>query len=409
MLQSLLRKAAFWNMMAGLTNAGQSAVLLVFITGKLGMESAGIFTIAYAIGNLFSTISKYGIRNFQITDTKEKYSFADYLVSRKITIFMTMLLMILYIFIQYMTGKNTGGKLTVILLVSLWRFIDAAEDVFFALYQKCGRLDLGSQCYLIRSVLSTIVFCVFVLIGMTLQQASFYTLLCSMAAAFFLIRVSMKQFPVLIRPAGKGQIRKLLRECFPLCIGSSISVYVGNAPKYLIDRYQNETMQAYFAFLMMPAFAILLLSSFIYQPFVKNLGDLWQSGNKRVFLCYVMRQGRVTAVITGCVTVAGTIIGLPVLSWFYHVNLTAFREEFMILIVGGGIYAFVSFMMISLTSMRLQKCIAWCFLAAALYNVVFGKCFVIKFGIMGAALSYLAQNSLLALSLSICLIVAVCR
>ena len=38
----------------------------------------GVFTIAYAIGNLMMTIGKYGMRNFQATDVNEKYSYKEY-------------------------------------------------------------------------------------------------------------------------------------------------------------------------------------------------------------------------------------------------------------------------------------------------------------------------------------------
>ena len=72
--------AAFWNTISGLINAGQSAVILIFISRYLGQSAAGIFSIAYALGNLFSTMGKYGVRNFQVTDVKEVFLFHEYLV-----------------------------------------------------------------------------------------------------------------------------------------------------------------------------------------------------------------------------------------------------------------------------------------------------------------------------------------
>ena len=44
------------------------------------VNDAGIFVIAYAIGNLMLTIGRYGIRQFQASDVVEKYSYREYYI-----------------------------------------------------------------------------------------------------------------------------------------------------------------------------------------------------------------------------------------------------------------------------------------------------------------------------------------
>ena len=44
-----------WNSIGGTLNAGQSVLILMVITRTAGLAAAGVFSIAYATGNLFLT------------------------------------------------------------------------------------------------------------------------------------------------------------------------------------------------------------------------------------------------------------------------------------------------------------------------------------------------------------------
>jgi hypothetical protein len=43
----------FWNTLGGILNAGQSVLVLAVLTRVLGLAAAGIYSIAFATGNLF--------------------------------------------------------------------------------------------------------------------------------------------------------------------------------------------------------------------------------------------------------------------------------------------------------------------------------------------------------------------
>ena len=82
-----IQRAAFiWNMFAGLTSALESVLFSMIVTRWIGLSGAGMVTIGFAAGNLMATIGKYGVRTFQVTDSKEEYAFASYLCARIVTI-----------------------------------------------------------------------------------------------------------------------------------------------------------------------------------------------------------------------------------------------------------------------------------------------------------------------------------
>ena len=160
-----------WNTLGGMVSAGQSAVILMFVSYRDDITTAGMVTIAYAIASLFYVMAQYGVRNYQVTDTTEKYSFADYLITRIITIMTAMILLLIYLAYVCYTKETDLKKLAIIFEVSLWKFIDALEDVFIGQYQKAGRLDIGAKIMTLRMALSTGLTCLLTLLYVNIQTA----------------------------------------------------------------------------------------------------------------------------------------------------------------------------------------------------------------------------------------------
>ena len=91
--QGIIKRRAFlWNTASGILNAGQSAIVLIFVAHCLNKTDAGIFTIAYALANLVMIVGKYGLRNYQVTDIEDQFSFNQYFTSRLITSLFALLL-----------------------------------------------------------------------------------------------------------------------------------------------------------------------------------------------------------------------------------------------------------------------------------------------------------------------------
>ncbi len=399
----MMKKAVIWNSISGMLNAGQSALIILVITHFLGVESAGVFSIAYAIANFGYAFARFGVRNFQVTDIFEKYRFSTYMKMRCITVSASIIVCVIYLLYCYFLRDDELIKLFVVLGVFLWKMIDATEDVFYGMYQQKGRLDIGARLYSFRLAISTTLFCVLIFSGFELIEATIGTLTCSVIVSIILIRKSISRFqiPVTERYEG-GNVWQLFHECISLCVGTSLSMYIGNAPKYIIDQCMDETVQGYFGILIMPAFVIMILNNFIYQPIVHKLGKLWNEKNYNAFAKRVALQYGAVLLLTLVVVVVGSLIGLPILSWLYGVHLESFRITFILLLVGGGIYALVSFAIIPITTMRFQNCISIGFAIVSIATFLFGKVFVNRWGMNGAAILYICINSLLAIYLLIC-------
>lgn len=404
------RRAYIWNTASGVISAAQSAVILIFISRYLGVVEAGTFTIAYAIANLIGMFAKYGVRNFQVTDIEEQYSFLTYFLARIISIFCSIGFLTVYLSIQIGWQKYTVEKAAVIFAVCVWKLTDAMEDVFIGEYQGKGKLSIGARYYTLRLLLSTGIYCGLLVCEFNLIYSTAITVCISILVCICFCGVSfrkfhMSDFSVRLKPLGS-----LLKICFPLCIGSTLANYVGNAPKYTIDQYMNDSSQAYFGYIMMPSFVILLLSNFIYQPLVRNLGVLWEKGEPDKFLRMVFRQFAIVLGFTVMAVIAGAGIGIPVLSFIYGVDLFFLKREFLLLMAGGGAYALVSYLMVILTTVRMQNQLAGGFIIAAVLYYMLGGIFVDRWDIFGVALLYLILNVILVLGFTACMFIKVrCR
>ena len=75
---SAKKEAYIWNTAGSMLSAFQSVIMLMVLTRVCDLETAGIFTIAYASANLFLNVGNYGMRNYQASDVKPKYAFSIY-------------------------------------------------------------------------------------------------------------------------------------------------------------------------------------------------------------------------------------------------------------------------------------------------------------------------------------------
>ena len=99
------KTAYIWNTWAAMLNSFQSVLILMVISRIDPVTDAGVFTIAFAIGNLMLTIGQYGIRQFQVSDVQEKYSFREYVGARIITSSLMVIVSFFYVGLHYWSGS----------------------------------------------------------------------------------------------------------------------------------------------------------------------------------------------------------------------------------------------------------------------------------------------------------------
>ena len=377
-----------WNAVGGVLNAGQSVFLLIVITRVCGLEAAGIFSIAFATGNLFLYLGNYGVRNYQVSDLSEKYSFHDYLRHRLCTVLLMLAAAAVYTAWSAKTGNYSNYKTSCVLAMCVCKAVDCLEEVFEGRYQQKGRLDRSGKLVTFRLLVSIGGMIAVLLVTRDLLTAVWWGVFLAVAASALIIW-RYRETAAFERTAFSfSGIAGLMRECFPVCAANFLSFYLINEPKYAIDAAMDETAQACYNFIAMPVFVIQLLNMFLYQPMLIRMTASWENGRKKEFLGYFGRICGALAMISAPILLAAWIFGIPVLSWLYATDLSALRTELLLIMTGGIFLAFNGFYCAVLTIMRKQREIPLTYLAGAVLSLVSTPVMVRESGIVGAVLSF---------------------
>lgn len=384
------RDSLVWNMAGSMIMAFQSVVMLMVLTRVLGLNEAGIFTIAYANANLFVTIGKYGMRNFQVSDVSAQFSFQEYCISRIFTTLVMILVSVIYV--VYIGNKNGYSieKCFIIIWMCLFKVVDSLEDVFHGLYQQKGRLDMAGKTMAFRLGITLFFFAISIIFFKNLLLA----LIVATVITIFLLILFNKNTYKLFREKVKGKVivphvMKLLKLCFPLFLGSFLSFYIGNAPKYAIDSVLNDELQACYGFISMPIFVVGLLNNFIFNPMIYKLSVMWNEGKKKEFIKNILIQIIIVLGIT-CVCIMGAYLcGIPILSILYNTDLSPYKSELLILLLGGGFLALSGLLVITITIIRFQNSITFGYVIVSLLAYILSESVVKQYLIKGAASLYL--------------------
>lgn len=381
------KKSYIWNTINSMLNAGMSAFLLLIVTRICGTVMAGSFTLAYSVAQLMVTIAYFELRPYQVTDVNSKYTNSQYFTFKLISCFMMILVSVGYIVIG---GYDANESILIILLCFL-KMIDAYEEYFITLYQRDGRLYVGAKKSSIRLIVTILAFCVVTILTKDMYKAVTVAIIVALFMLYFFFhRYVFDEFDIKI-DGNIGIIKGIFVACFPLFLGSYLMLYIGNSPKYAIDTYMTSEYQTYYGILYMPSFIINLLSGFIFKPLLTDMSECY-FGDRKKYKKIVERLFEALLVIFLVVLGVSYIVGIPILNILYSVDLSEYKADLMIIILGGAISAIGVIIMYMLTIMRCQKWLIISYIITAVVAYICSPILVKEYGIRGASIGFLIYN-----------------
>ena len=324
-------KNVFWNFF-GLSFYGIASLFyLLIVKGINGIDASGIFSYSYSLCTLFFYIALFYNRTFQISNNI-KLKFNDYLSSRFIYCFLSLFLITFY---TIFTTSNIT-KILVVVLLMLFRIMDAISDTFYALFQTSDRLDIVGKSYTFKSIVSILIFLVIDLITRNLVASCLGIVISNL---FFLIFYDIKQFK---KNYGDTKIELKLKnfklitfESSYIFVFSFMAVFLSNAQKYILEYYAPDSIQGVFAILIMPATVLSLISGYILNPFLNELKKLCSTKNYKQYLNYTLRILLYIVVIGGLGTIFCYFFGTEILSFIYGENLITYKLDLSLVILGA--------------------------------------------------------------------------
>ena len=396
------KQVFFWNLAGSVSNSFLSVVTLMIVTRMLTSTETDIFSLGWSISQMMATIGSFQVRMYQATDVKGVFKFGQYLEFR----LFTLLLMIISSIGYVLTKGYDSYKAWIILILCLMRAVEALEDVFEGYFQQKERLDLVGKAVTYRVILTLTVFVISLLMFHNLFLASF-ALLAGFTISFILFNLRyalhVRTFNLYQRwNRGKYWVIKLVREVTPLFVNSFLIMLVINAPKLQIDHAITQGIlkdgdQTIFNILFMPA-SVLTLVYIVFRPLLTKMAIEWNDGRKKQFIQIVLIMLGGLFAMSIVVLLAAWLLGIPVLSLLYGIELGNCKSELIVLIIGGFLYTFSSVFDNALIVMRKQYLLLISYLVSWVFINITVEGFVTSFGLMGASLSYTCAMAVFCLT-----------
>lgn len=389
--QKSVKNDYIFNMLGSMTNAFVSVLLLVIVSHTSGATVAGIFSICYSTAQMMYTICCFEMRNIQVTDVKQTFTFSDLFTFR----IFTSILMILYFSVFCISRGYTGVKLCLMITLTLYMTLLAFSDLFQGNMHLNGYLSLAGLSLAGSVALAAATFVVVLIISKNVVAAAICMFAVVLLWLFFYDIPFGNNFSKIKISFNLGKQKQIFLCALPLFLSSFMQQYIFNSSKYAIDAIMTEVDQSHYGYLSMPIFCINLLSIFVFRPQLVTLSENWANKKISDFKKTVSKLYIWIIIVTLAALAGGYVLGIPVLELLYGANLSGKRPIFMVLLLTGGFSAACTLTLTLFTTMRRQKLCLYAYIITLIFALIVPEKMVNSLGLMGAAISYLFEMILL--------------
>ena len=390
-----------WFTMGTACFALATLVMTIIISRLLGETQAGMFSVGLSIAQWLVTIAYFEIRTFQVTDVRNEYSFKYYLTLRILMCIITFLASIVYV----VFNNYDLQKVIIILLVCLYKISDSIADTFEGEFQKEDRIDISGKSEFYRVFFSILV----LVIAVAVSKNLILSLIIMNVVAYgmiVLLDISIAVKRVSVRMTGDmKRLWELVKMCIPLAVSTFLSTYIINSSKLSVDRVLGDEAQLYYTAVFMPNMVINLFSGIIFKPMQTAMAVNYYEKKYKNFWHIISKMILIITGFTFVCEVGAYILGIPVLSWLYGVNLKEYKLTLLLLLLCGGVNAINIIFYYVLAIMRKQKYMTILYIIVCLVSFLIMDTMTGRMGLMGASLGYLILVSLLAALLLVYIII----
>ena len=335
-----MKKSVMWNTFGSFFYYFCQWIMTVLVVRISGIDDAGILTLCISVSNIWMSLSSFGMHNYQASDTKNKYSFNTYLVSRYITGIVSFLGCVIYILlISYSMKQNIC-----ILFYFLYRFSESLEDVYYAAFQKSWHIDIAGKSMIIRGVVSLALF-----IGILSASKNLSITIAAMAIACTLIvyaydTVKFKKNGLIIENgnerANKKIVLALIIECAPLAIFTLLNAFIPMAPRLIMEKILGNYKLGIYGSVATPTVIVQMIATYVFNPFVTLFAEELENNNIKKFRKTFGKVAMYLGIISVIFIAGGLLLGRIGLQILYGAEVAKHTYLLIPLIISSILIAF---------------------------------------------------------------------
>lgn len=378
------KKNVIWSTIGISCNVFISLFFLI-ITARINtIKDVGIFSFAFSIANTMYVLGSFGGRVYQVTDTEGEFEDNDYIGFRILSSISMIILTVLFVIVnQYDLYKSS-----IFILLVGFKFMESISDVYYAVMQKNDKLYSVGISMTFKALVGITIFTIVDYFTENLIIAICMIILVNLLTFIFydlaVVRKVKKVYPVF----NMSTMKNLLKACIYFFAFTFLSSLVINIPRYAVDLYSTEEIQAIYGIIVMPATSIALFGQFILQPILVSLSKLYSKKKIKEFSAMINKGVFLLVGFTIVCEIGAYILGIPVLSLVYGIDLTAYKLQLLVVIFGALFSTIAAVYSTALTTMRMTKEQLIIYFANTAFAVLISFVLVYKAELLGGVVSY---------------------
>lgn len=345
-------------------------------------SNAGIIQLSISITNIFYTISTYNLRTFQISDLHNDYSPGNYIGSRIVTSAVALVLCLLY-------AIATGNKLSTVMCIGcymVFKLSEAIADVLHAIDQKEYRMDYVAASYVMRGILSVVLFAVVLHVTHNILLSIISMAIGGFAVVLiFDLKCTSGLSP--IRPTfDRTKLLRLLWRCLPSVIASSAFVAISTVPRQYLQIMYNETILGYYSTVATPIVVIQVFATSIFNPILTDLAVFYDNKSFKKFTSLLSKTFLLIVIFAVAAYIGFALLGEFALVLLYGESIRPYTGLMYAIIACTVLYAacwLCANMLIIMRKLITHMIIS---VSCLLVAVISGKLFIGTFYMNGVSL-----------------------
>lgn len=370
-----------WNLIGTSINSFNSLFFMIVINHINLKSEAGVFTYAYSLICLFFILATFYNRVYQISKS-DKFSSKDFILYRVLSSIFTVIIVFLFSIIN---GYNLF-KLSVIMLICLFRMIEAISDAVYGVLQYKGYLYKSGISLSLKGIIGLIGFTLVDYFTKSITLALVSLIILNLAFFYFYDYKNVKEY--LNGKVSFNNILLILKETLPIFIYSFLAMYVANICKYMLDYFDTEEAQNIFGIIFMPSTVIGLCSAYIVVPIITSLNDLLKSKKYKEFNKLVSKMMIILVGVGVVAIIAAYVLGIPVLNVLYGMDLSNYKNLLLLVLVGATFYTLANVYSQVLVLLNVHKMQTLIYVVMSIVSTLICYFLISSYKLSGSVYSY---------------------
>ncbi|WP_173655414.1 lipopolysaccharide biosynthesis protein [Sharpea azabuensis] len=378
-----LRKNVVWNIIGSTFSSFNSLFFLVIVNRVNGIFDGGVFSYAFSLACLFFIIGNYAGRTYQLSDSDGKLNDSEYLLHKIITCIIMMVCCLCYCIFQPYTEK----KLIAVITLTAFRGLDALSETLYGFMQKKEQLYIAGISMFVKSLIGVSIFLIVDLLTHNLALSCAILILTNLSV-ILLIDIPFGRKNMHKAKIRKNHLLSLFPSGFSVFAFSFLAIYIVNVPKYVINGILSDDYQTIFNIIAMPATFMSLCGQYIINPVLVKLVDFHETNKPDKFKKLIAKIVFMLFGILVVVEIGAFLLGIPVLSLIYAVDLHAYKMQLLLILLGAFVYTLATIYSMALTTMQHNNFQLVIYIVSSICGFVLSSVLIRRLGIQGATFAY---------------------